>query len=390
MKNSTLTNTSGDLFLQARSQFIKSQLSSSKENLQGSESDSDEYSQSSKLKRDNNFKSTKLNNSNSEFCNLSNNDDVHTDDKLLDDKISASHEHSVISISDSENLSVINVNSSSIISDNNNQTTNEVNVTKEGGDEENDDKEEKSLVKSRLKLFEKQMLTDNIALSTTDGISRQTKEMNNVAPLKNTLDDKENTSNTKDPKDKISNIEGKTPKVKSVELNSKAELDARSLDIKLDINSINNLHKSDVDNKPDKNIMSKNVKEEDYPEDLNPFGNDDKDKNSIKTESKSLNPFDEESDEKEENNKPTPKPRKLINPIPSNYKLVDNDEKNIPENLSKITISRISLSPGKMEFKILEEKRKKIIPAARVSLNPFWSDEEENQEKEKLENDLIM
>ncbi|CAH0554384.1 unnamed protein product [Brassicogethes aeneus] len=123
--------------------------------------------------------------------------------------------------------------------------------------------------------------------------------------------------------------------------------------------------------KPRKNKKKLLQKEVSYPEDLNPFGDDEPEETPPKT---SLNPFGEDEDEDEDKFKPTPSPR-------AKRKIrVDELMVNTPE--SRIYTQRQSVNPfDDEEEKPLAACRKKVIEAPRISLNPFWSEDEDEGAK---------
>ncbi|CAH1155805.1 unnamed protein product [Phaedon cochleariae] len=119
---------------------------------------------------------------------------------------------------------------------------------------------------------------------------------------------------------------------------------------------------------------------DEYPDDLNPFGDDDEQK----SQQQSLNPFG--SDSEEENSVPlrpvaSPRLKKKIQPHSFDK-----------EHLNSLRIERVSVNPfgsddedgGMVEMKPPKPvaRHKKVISAPKISLNPFWSDEE-NEEPEK-------
>ena len=106
-----------------------------------------------------------------------------------------------------------------------------------------------------------------------------------------------------------------------------------------------------------------------YPDDLNPFGDEDDvepDEESKKIANVSLNPFDDEDDEPEPSPKPTA--RRKIKPT------ADDKE------LSTVYIERISVNPFDEDDEPPQPAKRKIV-APKISLNPFWSDDEENDSK---------
>ncbi|KAI4462236.1 calponin y domain-containing protein [Holotrichia oblita] len=144
----------------------------------------------------------------------------------------------------------------------------------------------------------------------------------------------------------------------------------------------------------------------DYPEDLNPFGDDDDDskppvdptddrkRSPAKKIKDSLNPFDdsEDEDEQEEETKPkSPKPiaavrKKVVIPI-----LDETHDGDTPEYVRDTIVQRISINPFEEdEDDEIEDGQgakpppvsgppKKVISAPRISLNPFWSDVDEDE-----------
>lgn len=135
-------------------------------------------------------------------------------------------------------------------------------------------------------------------------------------------------------------------------------------------------------------------KQEDYPEDLNPFGDDgnEDDKNPFaeeppKEEKASLNPFEDDEDEEDlKSPKPTPAVRKkLIVPVLEQ----SIHEGDTPEYMKEVRVERISINPFEddedeedMGVEVLHPTTgppKKVISAPRVSLNPFWSDADEDE-----------
>lgn len=129
--------------------------------------------------------------------------------------------------------------------------------------------------------------------------------------------------------------------------------------------------------------------EEIYPEDLNPFGDDEE-----TSEKDPLNPFDDE-DEQQENVlheevsdelPPKPMARKKVIPLPQNRKISNSDT---PDYLKEISMQRISINPfeNNSQPNSLNENShvKNVIAAPRISLNPFWSDGEEPPDEDDFE-----
>lgn len=132
-------------------------------------------------------------------------------------------------------------------------------------------------------------------------------------------------------------------------------------------------------------------KSERYPDDLNPFGEDDEEDESRKKIKDSLNPFDDEDDDdRGEESKPTPAVRrKIIVPL-IDKSLHDGDT---PDDMKTIRVQRISINPFEddedpQDEDVHEGERslrppKKVISAPRISLNPFWSDVDEDEPEEE-------
>lgn len=134
------------------------------------------------------------------------------------------------------------------------------------------------------------------------------------------------------------------------------------------------------DTTPEVSLEVENPK--DYPQDLNPFGEEDEEVVNKKDNPiirKSLNPFD--SDEEEEEMKtPEPAVRKKIK-IKNQLKAADITL----SELHGLRIERISSNLFEDDEDDNSEK-KRVLPAPRISLNPFWSDGEdpdEDMDKEK-------
>lgn len=101
-------------------------------------------------------------------------------------------------------------------------------------------------------------------------------------------------------------------------------------------------------------------KKDEYPDDLNPFGDD-------LEEKPSLNPFEDEEDDLLPPN-PQPAARKKIKPSTED------------KEMSTLYIQRVSVNPFEEENEKPQPAQRKLVPAPRISLNPFWSDDEENEE----------
>ncbi|KAF2893965.1 hypothetical protein ILUMI_12210 [Ignelater luminosus] len=142
---------------------------------------------------------------------------------------------------------------------------------------------------------------------------------------------------------------------------------------------------NDISDLADNVIESKN--EEEYPEDLNPFG--DEDEQELPNKSKvdqSLNPFDDDDDMEIQKVSPKPAVRRKIK---AKQSLITGKNEGTPEHLAQIQIQRISYNPFEDDEDEEEENKKetlpianKVVPAPRISLNPFWSDGEEPEEEE--------
>lgn len=119
-----------------------------------------------------------------------------------------------------------------------------------------------------------------------------------------------------------------------------------------------------------------------YPDDLNPFGDDDEDAEQKQTPpppttktdyDSSLNPFGSDDDEEnQEQPAPSPKPRvkKKIKPPP--------EDKEIPA-----VSSPFKDDDEEDEKEPSPSPRKKVIPAPRITLTPFWTDEQEDSASDK-------
>lgn len=110
-----------------------------------------------------------------------------------------------------------------------------------------------------------------------------------------------------------------------------------------------------------------------YPDDLNPFSNEDDEEktppSAVPTKSdydSSLNPFGSEDDDETEQPAPSPVPRakKKIKPQPE-----DKEISNSPFKDDEDEEPKKQPSPN---------SNKKIIPAPRITLTPFWNEEQES------------
>lgn len=115
---------------------------------------------------------------------------------------------------------------------------------------------------------------------------------------------------------------------------------------------------------------------EEYPDDLNPFGDED---DGEQTEEKppppptktdydsSLNPFGSDDDDHQEQPAPSPKPRakKKIKPPPEDKEIPDSPFKEDEEE--EVVEKPPSPSP-----------KKKVIPAPRITLTPFWFEKQQS------------
>lgn len=122
--------------------------------------------------------------------------------------------------------------------------------------------------------------------------------------------------------------------------------------------------------------VDKSILIEEYPDDLNPFGDDEEQAseqipNKLDNSIISSNPFEDEEDE-DICSLPSPKPaiRKKLRPTQG--------DKNIPP--------RHTLNPfeddedDEPKEKPPEPAKRHIIPAPKISLNPFWSDDDEKED----------
>lgn len=133
--------------------------------------------------------------------------------------------------------------------------------------------------------------------------------------------------------------------------------------------------------------------EEDYPEDLNPFDDDEPQEEVMEDSAKDpLNPFDEDEDEVFSAKFETPKPmaRRKIRVDSSDNKVIFSNG-DTPIELDKQRHMRISVNPHE-DKKVVEAPRISLNPpeasvkkieAPRISLNPFWSDDEEPVEEDE-------
>lgn len=126
--------------------------------------------------------------------------------------------------------------------------------------------------------------------------------------------------------------------------------------------------------------------EEEYPDDLNPF--DDEDAEDVpKSENKSLNPFGSDDEDEEKDLVPTIRSKPLPTPRMKKKILPNSADRDFPG--TPVMIERVSVNP----FDSPDEDqhvdgtppvpaaRKKKLQAPKVSLNPFWSEDEENEEE---------
>lgn len=125
--------------------------------------------------------------------------------------------------------------------------------------------------------------------------------------------------------------------------------------------------------------------ENEYPDDLNPFGEEEEQQqnspSSVPSTSKedynrSFNPFESGDDEEEEFKKPSAKPRikKKIKPL--------------DESALNVAIHRESYNPFEEDEDDEEESKadggeKKLVVAPRISLTPYWKDHKDDNSKEK-------
>lgn len=126
--------------------------------------------------------------------------------------------------------------------------------------------------------------------------------------------------------------------------------------------------------------------EADYPEDLNPFG-DDEEPQEQKKANISLNPFEDDEDDDEEErgavSKPVPSPRLKKKIFPTD---ADKEIMGTPEHLSGVHIQRINVNPFESDDDepswppVPAARKRKVIKAPEISLNPFESEDEENEE----------
>ncbi|KAJ8969554.1 hypothetical protein NQ317_016586, partial [Molorchus minor] len=135
---------------------------------------------------------------------------------------------------------------------------------------------------------------------------------------------------------------------------------------------------------------SKTAKEEDYPDTLNPFGDEDTDEKVEGIESQtqlntSLNPFEDDGEE-EIVNKPMPSPRVRRKLLPTD---TDKQITGTPDHLSCVSIKRESINPFESDDEECDKsekppmpaaRRKKLIAAPKISLNPFWDEDDENED----------
>lgn len=143
------------------------------------------------------------------------------------------------------------------------------------------------------------------------------------------------------------------------------------------------------------NVISSKSKEE-YPEDLNPFGDEDEQEEPPNKPivGQSLNPFDEDDDVEIQKVSPKPAVRKKLK---AKQSLISGKNEGTPEHLAQILIQRISYNPFDDDEDEEESKNEtssastapKVVPAPRISLNPFWSDGEEPEEEDHDKNKPI-
>lgn len=122
---------------------------------------------------------------------------------------------------------------------------------------------------------------------------------------------------------------------------------------------------------------TKKEEEKEYPDDLNPFGDDDEDEETSSPPNKSthydssLNPFGSEDDDDGGGLPvPSPKPRikKKVKPLPEDRQLPN------PLQIQKISTNPFEDDDDEEEE---EESQKRVVPAHRITLTPYWNESPE-------------
>ncbi|EFA10033.2 hypothetical protein TcasGA2_TC012205 [Tribolium castaneum] len=209
-----------------------------------------------------------------------------------------------------------------------------------------------SLVKARMRLFE----------SKSDA-SNETQSVNNQVPLRTSsasveVGDSEHSfkDSTLD-KDSIITISDSSRTNTGEETTSELKVTDDSV-----ITVSDSAEESHSKIEEQETLAREEPNEDEYPDDLNPFGDADDD---VKVP---LNPFEDDEDDLPP---PSPKPaaRRKIKPSASSV------------NMTPLYVERKSVNP--FEEQDGEEKavpqplQRKLVPAPKISLNPFWSDDEE-------------
>lgn len=124
--------------------------------------------------------------------------------------------------------------------------------------------------------------------------------------------------------------------------------------------------------------------DQDYPDDLNPFG-EEEESEETESKSKSLNPFGSDEEDEEVIKRPSPPPKPQ--PTPRLLKKIIPDKQFYSP---PIQVQRESINPFDSSAEEEEQQgdgpppvpaaRKKKLAAPKISLNPFWSEDEENED----------
>lgn len=331
------------------------------------------------------FMQTQINNSNSSSSSIGGEDSGNEDEKLnkkfgdCENELNNEQNDSGFPNINNNKLDTsvnIQISDSCSVSENLDKTENNIDVTKDKSVMENDINNS-SLVKERKNLFENKQKSlddeypkaeqmsiinsknENINLDKSDSLASQ-HDTSIIVISDSTIEEIEKESD-----DVIVITDSSTSND-----NIKCELSDKPIDNNI---SVDKIETSEIINE-----IASNTEAVDYPEELNPFDddNDDDDDNGAevikKSPKDSMNPFDEDEDEEMNdvvniNLKPTPSPRLKKKLLPSS-----GNRLSTPLYVPRVSMSSEPPTPA--------TRKKKALTAPKVSLNPFWSsgDEEEN------------
>lgn len=235
------------------------------------------------------------------------------------------------------------------------------------------------VISHKIKNTESKSATDEMTTQNVPDISKDTLPVDNKLPTEvvdltniSSVDISSKSSLDKDTSlasNDMSIIEISDESAKSVDCEQKSDVIVIEDSVEKSSTSINS---------------SKSNIQKVYPDDLNPFDDDDA-KDDSKSESKSLNPFG--SDDEEQDQVPSTPPKPL--PTPRMKKKVlphatDREFQGTPVRIERISVNPFE-SPDEEDMPAdgappVPAARKKKVPAPKVSLNPFSSDDEENED----------